>query len=118
VNVQDEGQGVHERPRPGPKLVGPIIRGTDSELADAIIAAIEADNQDNGVQVIDRGGYIRIQAAWECRLTRASLEDELGFAYPLSQIENVLTAFAGRMRATEDQLTWYLENRETDSAKS
>ncbi|MDX3763658.1 MmoB/DmpM family protein [Streptomyces sp. AK02-04a] len=117
----DEDQGVHvlnEKPQPGPKLVGPIIRGTESELADAIIAAIETDNRDNDVQVIDRGGYIRIQAAWECRLTRASLEEELGFAYPLSQIENVLTAFAGRMRATEDQLTWYLENREIDSAKS
>lgn len=107
---------LDEEPQPAAKMVGPVIRGTDSELTDAIIAAIETDNHDKNVQVIDRGGYIRIQAAWECRLTRASLEEELGAPYPLSQIESVLTAFAGRMRTTEDQLTWYLERQETGSA--
>ncbi|MGW4732599.1 MmoB/DmpM family protein [Streptomyces shenzhenensis] len=100
------------------KMVGPIIRGTDAELAEAIIAAIEEDNRGKTVEVIDRGGYIRIQVEWECRLTRASLESELGSPYPLSLIESVLTAFAGRMKTTDDQLIWCLERRETGDADS
>jgi len=39
------------------KMVGPVIRGADADLADAVI---EADNPGADVQVEDAGGYIRI----------------------------------------------------------
>ncbi len=42
------------------KMVGPVIRGADADLADAVIEAIEADNPGADVQVEDAGGYIRI----------------------------------------------------------
>ncbi len=42
------------------KMVGPVIRGADADLADAVIEAIEADNPGADVPVEDAGGYIRI----------------------------------------------------------
>ena len=55
------------------KRVGPIIRGVDGELCDAVINAIEDDNPGADVEVDDQGGYVKITAPWHCRLTLASL---------------------------------------------
>ena len=94
------------------KMVGPVIRGVDTDLADAVIEAIEADNPGAEVVVEDAGGYIRIGCPQQCRLTRASLEDALGHSFELSQLEPSLSAFAGRMKATDDEVLWYLERRD------
>ena len=50
------------------KMVGPVIRGADADLADAVIEAIEADNPGEEVLVEDAGGYIRISVPQRCRL--------------------------------------------------
>ena len=94
------------------KLVGPIIRGFDGELADAVAAAIEADNPGEDVIVEDEGGYVRISVPHRCLLTRASLEAELGRPFPLSELEFALSGFAGRIKTTDDQMTWYLERQD------
>jgi toluene monooxygenase system protein D len=94
------------------KLVGPLIRGLDADLADAVITAVEADNPGADVVVEDQGGYIRINIADRCRLTRGSLEDALGREFQLSQLEPALSGFAGRMRLTDDEIVWYLERRD------
>jgi toluene monooxygenase system protein D len=52
------------------KMVGPVIRGADADLADAVIEAIEADNPGADVMVEDAGGYIRISVPQRCRLSR------------------------------------------------
>ena len=54
------------------KRVGPIIRGVDGELCDAVINAIEDDNPGADVEVDDQGGYVKITTPRRCRLTRAS----------------------------------------------
>jgi toluene monooxygenase system protein D len=94
------------------KMVGPVIRGADAELADAVIEAIEADNPGSEVVVEDAGGYIRIGVAQRCRLTQASLEDALGRTFPLAKLEPSLSAFAGRMRLSDDEVLWYLERQD------
>jgi toluene monooxygenase system protein D len=94
------------------KLVGPVIRGADGDLAEAVAAAIERDNPDAEVIVDDQGGYVRINVPRRCVLTRASLEAELGRTFPLSGLEPALAAFAGRLRQTDEQLVWYLERRD------
>ncbi len=94
------------------KLVGPVIRGFDGELADAVAAAIEADNPEASVLVEDQGGYVRISVPHRCVLTRASLEAELGRPFPLSELESALSGFAGRLKQTDDQMTWYLERQD------
>lgn len=94
------------------KMVGPVVRGMDAYLADAVIAAIETDNPGVDVDVDDQGGYIRIQTPGRCRLTRASLEDAYGKSFPLHQLEPQLAGFAGRMQVGDDEVTWYLERKD------
>jgi toluene monooxygenase system protein D len=93
------------------KLVGPMIRGADGDLADALITAMEMDNPGAEILVEDRGGYIRINMAERCVVTRASLEDALGRNFPLVGIEPALCGFAGRIHMTEDEVVWFLERK-------
>lgn len=93
------------------KLVGPVIR--NPELAEALVAAIEADNPGVEVMVEDRGGYIRIHTPQRCRITRRSLQEALGRPITLPQIEPDLVSFAGRMRYIGDEeLLFYLERED------
>jgi toluene monooxygenase system protein D len=94
------------------KMVGPVIRGMDANLADAVIDAIEVDNPDAEVLVDDQGGYIRIGTPNVCRLTRASLEEALGRTFQLHQLEPQLAGFAGRMKLTDDEVVWFLERQD------
>jgi toluene monooxygenase system protein D len=94
------------------KMVGPVIRGADAEIADAVIDAIEADNPDSEVVVDDQGGYIRVSVSQRCRLTRASLEEALGRSFSLAKLEPSLSGFAGRMRLDDDEVLWYLERQD------
>jgi toluene monooxygenase system protein D len=94
------------------KLVGPLIRGLDVDLADAVIRAVETDNPDAEVVVEDQGGYIRVNVADRCRLTRSSMQDALGQPFELSRLEPALSGFAGRMHTTDEEIVWYLERRD------
>lgn len=94
------------------KMVGPVVRGLDANLADAVITAIETDNPDSEVHVDDQGGYIRIGTPHTCRMTRASLEDALGRPFRLHQLEPQLAGFAGRMKLTDDEVVWFLERQD------
>jgi toluene monooxygenase system protein D len=95
------------------KLVGPLIRGLDADLAEAVVAAVEADNPGAEVVVEDQRGYFRINVADRCRLTLASLREALGREdFTLSQLEPALSGFAGRMKATDTEIVWYLERRD------
>lgn len=90
-------------------LVGPVLRGAGGEIVDAIIAAIERDNADRDVRIDDQGGYVRISVPRRCVLRRDTLQDELGSTIALSEVEPVLSSFAGRLRITDDAMEWYLE---------
>ncbi len=94
------------------KMVGPVVRGMDASLAEAMITAIETDNPDVDVDVDDQGGYIRITTPGRCLLTRASLEDALGKSMQLHQIEPQLAGFAGRMLVGDEEVVWYLERED------
>ena len=61
-----------------PKLVGPVIRGVDDDIIDAVIAAAEVDNPDVELTIEDRGGYVRVQAAGAFRLTQSSMANAMG----------------------------------------
>ncbi|WP_343910616.1 MmoB/DmpM family protein [Nocardioides aquiterrae] len=90
-------------------MVGPILRGVDGDFCDAMINAIEIDNPDTEVVVDDQGGYIRISAERRCRLTRTTLEDELGRPFRLSDIEPNLAGFSGRIIVGDDEIVWHLD---------
>ncbi|AEA28168.1 MmoB/DmpM family protein [Pseudonocardia benzenivorans] len=95
------------------KKVGPVLRGLDDRIVDAVIEAVQADNPNAEVEVDDRGGYVRVTCDRECRLTRASLEDALDEEFTLAQLEPALSGFAGRMRyVSDDEIVWFLERED------
>lgn len=96
-----------------PKLVGPIVRGFDPDVVDALTEAIAVDNPDTEITVDDHAGYVRIHAPWFLRVTRASLEEAAGQPIALASLEPAIAGFAGRMRYVgDDELHWFLERED------
>ena len=92
------------------KLVGPVLRGMDQDIIEAVLIAIQDDNPDAELFYEDRGGYVRIHTPWRCRVTRKTLEAALGRSFRLAELEPSLSAFAGRMRYVGDEaVEWYLD---------
>jgi toluene monooxygenase system protein D len=95
------------------KLVGPVLRGMNQDVIEALITAIEAGNPEAELLYEDRGGYVRIHTPWRCRVTRKDLEAALGRSFRLAELEPALAGFAGRMRTVGDEaLEWYLERED------
>ncbi|MBS4730349.1 MmoB/DmpM family protein [Mycobacterium sp. SM1] len=90
------------------KDVGPVLQAADAELVEALLMALQEDNSDRPLEIIDRGGYVRVSCPDECRLRRVTLEEKLGREVSLAEIEPVMASFAGRMRGDEEELVWYL----------
>jgi len=92
------------------KFVGPVLRGMDEEIIEALRVAIAQDNPNDELLYEDRGGYVRIHTPRRCRVTRKSLEAALGRPFRLAELELSLSGFAGRIRYEGDEaLEWYLE---------
>lgn len=89
-------------------LVGPVLRGVDADIIDAVIAAAERDNPDREVVVEDRGGYVRVHAPGRFRLTRKSMEEMLGRPFEMRELEPSLSAFAGHLQTGDDEWVWTL----------
>jgi toluene monooxygenase system protein D len=84
--------------------VGPILRM--GEEVEQVIAAIEDDNPDTEIEVIDRGAYVRIQGEERLVLTEATLQSYLGADYRIRSLENLMSSFAGRAITASDSITW------------
>jgi len=81
-----------------------------SDDLDAIIAAIVEDNPGKQISVIDRGAYTRVSGDGELRVTRASIERNLGRDFQMRQLEGLMSAFAGRIDMTSEEVWWRLKN--------
>jgi toluene monooxygenase system protein D len=91
------------------QLVGPVVRGFDPDIVDALQTAIEKDNPGAQLTIEDRVGYVRIHAPRYLRVTRASLEEAAGRPLPLASLEPAIASFAGRMKyVSDDEIVWYL----------
>jgi toluene monooxygenase system protein D len=88
------------------KPVGPVLRMSGD--VDAIVAAIVDDNPGQEVAVVDRGAYTRVTAPGELRVTRESIQRHLGRDFELRQLEELMSAFAGRIEVTSDEVRWRL----------
>ena len=90
------------------KPVGPVLRMSDD--VDAIVAAIVDDNPGQEITVLDRGAYTRVGGEGELRVTRASIERHLGRDFEMRQLEGLMSAFAGRIDVTSEEVTWRLKS--------
>lgn len=84
--------------------VGPILRMCDE--VELVINAIEDDNPDTEVEVIDRGAYVRVQGESRLRVTEESLQRHLGPDFELRELESMMSSFAGRIDTRSDEVTW------------
>jgi toluene monooxygenase system protein D len=90
------------------KPVGPVLRMSDD--VEGIVAAIVDDNPGQEVTVVDRGAYTRVSGDGELRVTRESIERHLGRAFAMRQLEGLMSAFAGRIEMTSDEVRWRLRS--------
>jgi toluene monooxygenase system protein D len=86
--------------------VGPVLNICGE--VHGVISAIQDDNPGIVVEVIDRGGYLRVQASNTLTVTRESLQRHLGPSFELHSFESMMSAFSGRIRTSPEQITWYL----------
>lgn len=91
------------------KLVGPIIRGVDEDIINAVIGAAEIDNPGQDILIEDRAGYVRVQADRSMILTRKSMTEMLGRPFRLSELEPSLVSFSGRLNTMDDRWEWALQ---------
>jgi toluene monooxygenase system protein D len=84
--------------------VGPVLRMGDE--VEQVIAAIEDDNPDSEIEVIDRGAYVRVQGEDEITLTEGTLRRYLGPEFGISSIGAMMSAFSGLVITTSDSITW------------
>jgi toluene monooxygenase system protein D len=89
------------------RSVGPVLRMSDD--VDAIVAAIVDDNPGREVTVVDRGAYTRVSGDGELRVTRESIERHLGRGFAMRQLEELMSAFAGRIEMTSEEVRWWLK---------
>ena len=83
--------------------VGPVLLA--GPAADSVIAAIRELNA--GVEVVDRGSYLRVWCPRRCRVTRAALERHRGAPFNLPvDLESVMTSFKGRLSMSEEEACW------------
>jgi toluene monooxygenase system protein D len=86
--------------------VGPVLRM--SEEVERVVQAIMDDNPDRPIEVIGYGSYVRVQAKGYLRVSLASLQRHLGGAFEMRQLGLLLSAFAGRIATTTDEVSWSL----------
>lgn len=85
------------------RLVGPVVDA--GEVGTAIARALGELNP--GLQIQDRGAYLRIRAPGRCHLTRAAVEALLGRAFVLpGDLERVMPSFAGNLTIGPDTAEW------------
>jgi toluene monooxygenase system protein D len=96
--------------------VGPVLRMCDE--GELVLRAIQDDNPSHSVQVLDHGAYVRVQRSGYLKLTRASLERHLGAGFQMSQLESMMSAFAGRIRTSTDEIVWYFRTGPASSPEN
>ena len=85
------------------RITGPVLSGDNS--ARAVVAAIRSENA--GVEVEDRGGYLRVRARGTCRVTRGAIEAALGRPFSLlRELEPLMPSFRGRFVLDDEEARW------------
>jgi hypothetical protein len=88
--------------------VGPVLQ--PGELSRAVVAALRELNPE--LEVVDRGGYLRVLAPGPCRLSAASVARHAGARFRLpSDLESIMSSFKGRLHITADEARWELAPR-------
>jgi len=86
----------------GERFVGPVMKA--SEIGEAVIEAIQEDNEGREIKIEEHESYYRVKVAGECLITLATLSDIMGREIVISEIEQNMPAFEGFIRVTSDHM--------------
>jgi toluene monooxygenase system protein D len=86
--------------------VGPVLKMSGGR-ADYIVSAIRDDNPDTSLEVVDYGRIVRVQAPRYLRVTRATLQWDLGPNFDLTALESMIVSSVGHITRTSEQLIWH-----------
>ena len=90
--------------------VGPVLRMCDE--VEQVIQAIVDDNPGREVEVIGSGSYVRVQSRGFLRVSLASLRRNVGATFEMRQLGAMLSAFAGKIHTTSQEVAWTLTRDE------
>lgn len=101
--VEIRSDAVWVELEPAIRPAGPVL--LTGAVANAVIQAIRDRNE--GVVLIDRGAYIRIEVPGRCVLLGADVAKHLGqpFALP-SDLELIMPSFQGQLKIDSDAVNW------------
>ena len=86
-----------------PTMVGPVLQA--GSLTNEIIAALRSSNPE--LNVLDRGGYLRVSSPRRCVLSREIMESLTGREFRLpGDLETVMSSFKGLFSVNEDEAVW------------
>jgi toluene monooxygenase system protein D len=92
--------------------VGPVLRM--SEEVELVIESIREDNPEREIEVVDHGSYLRVQAQGFMRVTLQTLRKNLGASFEMRQLGAILSAFAGHISTTSEEISWTLDSSKGD----
>ncbi len=84
------------------RFVGPVIKS--GEIGDAVLEAIQEDNNDRKIEVEEHASYLRIKVEGECVIRFATVSDLLGRDVTRADIEANMPALEGFIRVDSDQM--------------
>ncbi|MEV0083606.1 MmoB/DmpM family protein [Saccharopolyspora sp. NPDC050642] len=96
--------------------VGPVLQS--GEVARAVADAAVIDNPGRRVDIRDRGSYVRIEVeGGECLLHRATIAEELGRPFKMSELELIMPSFVGRIDTGSDVYRFFHTFEQATSPK-
>src|SRR5207245_1399075 len=105
---------------PGPAGQGqrvPLNAMFEDDFVSQLVVVPDTDTVDQAAQkvaaqVVGRGGCTRVSGDGELRVTRESIERHLGRDFEMRQLEGLMSAFAGRIDMTSEEVRWRLKSGE------
>ncbi|SNR35881.1 MmoB/DmpM family protein [Actinomadura mexicana] len=92
---------VHSRSN----LAGPLLRGGDMSVV--AVEAIERDNPEKEILVDDHRTYVRVEAEGGLVIRRRTMEELLGRAFSMQELEISLTGYSGQIETHDEYMRWY-----------
>jgi len=100
--VRIEGDAICVDVAPA-RAVGPVL--CNNPLGQAVARALVQMNP--GVEIIDRGAYLRVVGRGRCELRSEMVEQQLGGRFELpGDLESVMPAFEGQLRIEGESASW------------
>ena len=84
------------------RFVGPVMKA--GEIGEAVIEAIQEDNQGRKIEIEEHASYYRVKVEDECLISMATVSDVLGRDVLVSDIEQNMPSFEGFIRVGTDQM--------------